>query len=503
MKNTAYSILIALLLGAGFHSCSLEPEYHRGLESDKAITTPIDAQTALNGAYSRLGNYRFAGRDAIALGDIATDIIFDMNRTTHFLTIWRYNITETDLYLEEMWEYGYKVVDNSSRLIDACNALYATADDGDKAQYDEIMAQAYGLRALAQLYLVNIYALPYKATNANGTVDNGSTPGIVANGKVNNPGDKISRNTVAETYAQINADITRALEHYETLDGSSVDQYYLNEAAIYALKARVCLYEEDFEAAIEAAQTAIDLRGGHIITSTVSDYNDMFTHITINSEDIFTISKSLTDNNSANSIGTLYSNYGLSPIQTGIVQYFYPADYVAPDEDDEEAPEPVIEDIRYPLLVEGGNQTRDYLGGKYIGIAENAAVCNIPVLRLPEQYLIIAEANARWAQGSLTDARNALLEVARRNPAIESTDDLPDSKDGLMEFIKAERVRELWMEGHRFADLRRWGETVSMRTFQPFDIAKFCYPIPAKEINSAAGVTQTPNWAAALPVGKD
>ena len=137
---------------------------------------------------------------------------------------------------------------------------------------------------------------------------------------------------------------------------------------------------------------------------------------------------------------------------------------------------------------------------KYYGITENRSVCNIPVLRLPEQYLIIAEANARWSEGSLTDAQNALLEVARRNPEIQSTADLPATKEGLMEFIKAERVRELWMEGHRFTDLRRWGDIVTMRSFQPFDIAKFCYPIPNAEINSGAGVTQTENWAAALPV---
>ncbi len=61
------------------------------------------------------------------------------------------------------------------------------------------------------------------------------------------------------------------------------------------------------------------------------------------------------------------------------------------------------------------------------------------------------------SEGSLTDAQNALLEVARRNPEIQSTADLPATKEGLMEFIKAERVRELWMEGHRFTDLRRWG----------------------------------------------
>ena len=143
MKNTAYHILIAFLLGVGFLSCSLEPEYYQGKDSDEAITDPISAQTALTGAYSRFGAYAFAGRDVIALGDVATDLVFDLNRTTHLMTIWRYNITVTDPYLEEIWAYGYKVIDNTSRLIETCNKLYETADESDKASFDEILAQAW------------------------------------------------------------------------------------------------------------------------------------------------------------------------------------------------------------------------------------------------------------------------------------------------------------------------------------------------------------------------
>ena len=162
MKNTAYHILIAFLLGVGFLSCSLEPEYYQGKDSDEAITDPISAQTALTGAYSRFGGYPFAGRDVIALGDVATDLVFDLNRTTHLMTIWRYNITVTDPYLEEIWAYGYKVIDNTSRLIETCNKLYETADESDKASFDEILAQAYGvpldLFLIVQIALLAIIA---------------------------------------------------------------------------------------------------------------------------------------------------------------------------------------------------------------------------------------------------------------------------------------------------------------------------------------------------------
>ena len=121
-------------------------------------------------------------------------------------------------------------------------------------------------------------------------------------------------------------------------------------------------------------------------------------------------------------------------------------------------------------------------------------------------FLIQAEANLKL--NKVTPAQNALLVVAKRNPAITSTADLPSNPEALMSFIKDERARELFQEGHRLWDLRRWGQKVNVyATGAPaiewmvknYDISNLVYPIPADEINTKMGVEQNPDWNATLP----
>ena len=98
------------------------------------------------------------------------------------------------------------------------------------------------------------------------------------------------------------------------------------------------------------------------------------------------------------------------------------------------------------------------------------------------------------------EARKNLLEVAsKRNPDLDENVIKEDAS--IIPLILKERRLELVQEGHRFFDARRSGEKIDVSNgdYTNFDIAKFVYPIPAKEVNAAAGVTQTPNWDANLP----
>ena len=123
----------------------------------------------------------------------------------------------------------------------------------------------------------------------------------------------------------------------------------------------------------------------------------------------------------------------------------------------------------------------------------------------PEMYLIKAEANVQL--NKLNEAKEALLVVAKRNLDIKSTNDLPSKKENLMSFIKDERARELFQEGMRLYDLRRWNERVSVYansapaikfTYTNYEISNLVFPIPSAEINAGFGVTQN-NWTNTLP----
>ena len=76
-----------------------------------------------------------------------------------------------------------------------------------------------------------------------------------------------------------------------------------------------------------------------------------------------------------------------------------------------------------------------------------------------------------------------------------------------MSFIKDERARELFQEGMRLYDLRRWNERGSVYansapaikfTYTNYEISNLVFPIPSAEINAGFGVTQN-NWTNTLP----
>ena len=77
-----------------------------------------------------------------------------------------------------------------------------------------------------------------------------------------------------------------------------------------------------------------------------------------------------------------------------------------------------------------------------------------------------------------------------------------------MSFIREERARELFQEGHRLYDLRRWDVMANLYATGAPDIKWFftnvkvsdcVYPIPVDEINAKMGVTQNENWFETFP----
>ena len=134
---------------------------------------------------------------------------------------------------------------------------------------------------------------------------------------------------------------------------------------------------------------------------------------------------------------------------------------------------------------------------------------NVPVFRVPELYLIKAEA-AAW-NGDLSTAQEALFAViGARDTSIGSIEDMmssyrpsdintnPDVNNGqpvgILNVIMEERAREFLCEGHRWFDLRRNGLSLTREGdlanqqysfhFQNYPIYAFAFPIPFSETNT-------------------
>lgn len=464
MKRKLIYIIVLIVSLTTIWSCDFDTNIYTAIDMDNAFGSAQDIENALNGTYRNVGYYPYRGNRVISISDMASDISEADASKGHLLAINMWTFSETTSDLLDVWTYAYKVIDQSTRGINGALALLESEGlpEGDDARLESALSQFYALRALAHFDLVNIFGLPYKAGGGN------TQPGIVVVG--NDPIEEfqqVSRSSVEETYAQVKSDIASAKQYA----GASINQYYFNEAAINALDARVNLYMHNYSAAKTAAQAAIDLRKAAPVDS--ATYIDMWRSTAITAEDIFTLVKSEDDNLSANALNTLYGSYGGKISQFTINKFN-------------------DKDIRLGLINKANGHPK-----KFDGLPSSAAVSNVPVFRVSEMYLIIAEAEAEL--GNIVPAQTALLFTAKRDKDITSIADLPATKDGLLEFIADERVREFFVEGHRFYDLRRTGATATIAGDETFVAAKFAFPIPSEEINSGFGVTQNEGWSNNLP----
>ncbi|MEG1188508.1 MAG: RagB/SusD family nutrient uptake outer membrane protein [Bacteroidales bacterium] len=442
--------MTALLSSCGSDFLNLDP--HQQIGDDVVIQKVEDISTVLSGVYNRMGSAGFIGRNLTAIGDVATDNVYNANATNHLSAIFDYTYQPTSSDLTSVWNAGYKVIDHSARIIHSAPKLLASVTSkSDSAKIYSGLSQAYALRGYATFALTNLFALPYSA-------DNLQEPGVVLVEEPIAVFQKIKRASLEETYAYITEQFEFATNYAKVGSAIANSQFYMNPRAIAAMKARVALYKGNYADAKVFAKEAIGkIEEENRIATTETAYNEMFDKVSGTPEDIFVIAKSSDDHLSANSLNTLYNNYGLG-ISDDLAALYDSTD------------------VRFSKMTTY-DKNGYYTGGKYA-----ADVANVSVIRLPEMYLIVAECEAE--QGNAVAATAALYEVAKRNLAITSVAKLPTELDAIKAFIVDERRRET---------IKVAGGAKELTDGQ------ILYPIPADEINTGLGVTQNDNWTSYLP----
>ncbi len=478
MKSIKINIGLCLILavaGLATTSCSkdfLERRSTTSLSSGNAFDLIEDIEAATTGMYYPYmgdGSYAGLGRNQVVIPELMTDICQGATQLPQFQN---FTFSETDADIGGIYARNYDIADRAARVIQGVT-IFLEKDD---VSADEIrrarrcLAQAYGVKALQHFFLVNWFALPYSAENT-------SKPGIILiDEKPYLPNDVFKRSTIGETYALIQKDIDSALSVYGTSNLVTETFFYMNKAAVYALKARVNLYMGNWAEADSAAQMALDISGGSIEMDPTAYKNMWAQNTTASREDIFTTQQD--KRLGANSLANFWGTYNC-----------------------------VMSDAQLALY-ESGDMRRS--GGlwrtastgisitKYTGTADG----NTRVFSVPEMYLIQAEARAQ--QNDLANAKVALFNVAKRNANYTAATDIPPTtKDDLLKFISEERRRELVGEGHRLFDARRTGEKISRtatsgRTYTDWDCAKFVFPIPQTQAQ-VAKIEQNEGWDAMLP----
>lgn len=491
MKKINKIISLGLILTATLTSCShdwLNLDPSDGLPIDGAISSYQDAFTALNGVYDGLQeDERYYGARMLYYGDVRADDMQSTSTATRTLPYYRMQYTATDV--SGIWETPYNIIRRANTLITALESGAIT--DGKKESLDNILGQALAIRALAHFDLSRVYGKPYQ-------MDNGASWAAPIVTNVPSFDSQPLRNTVAEVYTQVIADLKKSISLMTT--DKSIG--YFNQYGAQALLSRVYLYQGDNQNAFDAAEAVINSQAYKLWTN--EEYVSAWTKGG-NSELIFEIvNKGNDDWVDRESIGYLMAEDGYGDLV--LTQSFV----------NELNSDP--KDVRIGLTlaaVESDNikiygENKVYVN-KFPGRSDfqpnDVRVNNVPVLRLSEIYLNAAE--AAFKLGKLAEAVKYLNAIAlRANPDFTAYTESTITLDAILE----QRAKELFGEGHRFFDLMRNNKEIIRYTSeanigwhlplvkesQSFNNTYFrtILPVPVTEIdaNPAIGSQQNPGY---------
>lgn len=450
MKKTAYILLAAL----GLASCDyleIEPvgkviphktSEYRALLTEGYARFPYGSSKSYTGLLSdEVGYFHesnfFDNGDAVALS---------------------YNYTWQ--YGTQMWEYPYQYY---YRAIFQANAVIdgvMGADNDSTEPKEQILGEAYALRAYAHFDLVNLYGQPYNEATA-------STDRGVVLSTVIDIEQRYRPTTVAAVYAQILEDLGQA-EELMTVEKQpdATLNYRFSLDALTGFKARVMLYMHNWQAAYDAA------------TSLLPKY-------------------ALVDYNASPETAAL----PWKPTSTeAILAWERP--FGGGNGDLRGAS--VLSEHILGLMDEATDNRRNYLNPvntydanwtpTLLGYCVNRSSSDRVSIRIAEMYLIAAEAGS-YLPAELDNAKTHLLALQEKRLKPEAMEAQRAKVEAMTaEQLRAEvadeRARELLQEGHRWFDLRRTTRPAITKvynnntyTLQSGD-ARYTLPFPQSAINN-------------------
>jgi hypothetical protein len=458
-RNKIWILLVPVL--ALLFSCSekLDIRPKQSIDAEAALTTPDNIQATLIGAY-------LTARSANIFGSQFNEYSELYATTGDMIFIGTYQqprefedkeATVTNSYVSGTWIDGYQLINICNTLLD--EETLAILDDEDKSR---IEGEARFLRGWVMFEMIRYFGLPYEPGQAN------SQPGIpiiLTPTKDVSDAVKVARNTVAECYTQIIADLVAARD----LLPPSNDVYATNWAA-RAVLARIYLQTGQYSAAATEANFIIQNGPFALVGHPLQAFNN-----TSNSpEDIFALQNNVASNTSWLSV--MYASLngmgrGDYEIQQVFLDKFNPADLRGMFQEDTEESYTIdnITMMYYmgvgTIINNGGINTAKW--GDYYA--------NIPLIRLAEMYLIRAEANFEDTGadiGPRTPTQDINTVRARSNaPLYTGT--------VTRQQIRDERYFELCWEGHRLHDLKRWKVNIGS---YPYNAGNLILPIPFREM---------------------
>lgn len=333
----------------------------------------------------------------------------------------------------QLWNQAYQLINNCNMVLDAADIL-STHSDEEKAEVKKVKGELYYLRASYYLMLVNLYGKPYTPSTA------ATEPGVPVKLSPNVEDKDFERASVADVYTQIVSDLNDA----ETLLASAsapASIYHPGVEAVYILRSRVALYMQDWATAKTYAQKAIDRDGYLLNLQEVSSASYPLSRQ--NAEVVFSNGASMLGNILFVNLGNTNTYYEVSPtwyLSDNLYSLFSDDDYR------KTTYITTADDLTnsFPTYHKVDCSIASY--GKYKEVSDVFSV------RTAEAYLNMAEAEAQL--GNDGEACRWLSKLRENRIANGGTVGLAGAE--LINFVREERERELFLEGQRWFDLRRY-----------------------------------------------
>ncbi len=497
MKNILKFIIVCLAAVSSVTSC-LDKYPGAAIPVEEAMETYSDAQQHLVGIYAALLSSNLHSGLLTLLPDIQADLVYAVEGFSNtYGNIWQWNIKSTDSEIEAVYGSLYAVIGNCNFFLDKIDAVMDAQTDDDKIDVlVDSKGQVYAIRALCYLELTKFYCKAYDPATA------ASTPGVVLRTKYFED-EEMVRASLEDTYALIISDLEKAEEMINDEDvNNGPNGVFFSAACAWAIHARAALYMQDWDTAIEYSSKLIDHPSNLFRLASVnyaasdgaSEFDYMWAY-DYSPEVIWRIG--FTSTSYGGSLGSLFLGYNRD------FTYFYP-DYVPAQwvlnayasGDDRyysyfaDSNSGIVignpSGMNWPLLVK-------YYGNRSLMQTSATTFMHISMpmpLRLAEQYLIRAEAYCGKADyTSATKDINTLHSNRYTSGGAVSL-----TADNWLETLSDERAKELYMEGHRLHDLKRWnmgfkrekqsyslaeGSTLEVKAGDPL----FVWPIPQHELD--------------------
>lgn len=480
--------MVSLLL-ISLSSCELardlddfEPNY--ALDADAAIVDEASAELALAGVYSgfRQRSVGAGNPEIYYIPSLMSGLMLNSSFYTNQEMLGYVNNAPIPMNASTgLGAYSgmYDIVNRCNWLIEKVSLLSDT-DFDTPGRRAEILGETKAVRATANFYLLRLFGQFY---------DTDSKYGITLRLDPARSNEALPRNTVAEVYDALIADLDDAIANAPDLRA----KYYTNKTYARALKAKVMLYKGDYVAAATLAGEVMHNSGGSF--DLAPDYAGIFADHTspalFESPEVLFGSKG--EPQAGLGIGNFMGFWGVAnPAFKTFGEQWISVDGQNITHDGDRIAQTTREDDLNGLLLSDKYRNRDLVGENYEMIYH---------LRMAEVYLVYAEAHARSNNSVTPEALEALNAVRTRAGATTTGEDgfetypASISLEQFLEAIRIEKYIELAMEtGEEWFDLVRYhfidGFDVTLVKPTATDPDKYILPIDGVTIEAGNNVVE-------------